>query len=78
MGYAQLAQIPRYDPRQYSITFSFKSLDENALLFLAIDNKETQYISLELTEGFVRYEVILFKKFERIRQRFLMFCFEIS
>ena len=57
MGYAQLAQIPRYDPRQYSVTFSFKSLDENALLFLAIDEKEAQYISLELTEGFVRYEV---------------------
>lgn len=37
-GYAELAQIPRYDSRQYSVTLSFKSLDENALLFLAIND----------------------------------------
>jgi laminin alpha 1/2 len=57
-GYAELAQIPRYDSRQYSITFSFKSLDENALLFLAINETHLgQYISLELTEGLIRYQV---------------------
>ena len=78
-GYAELAQIPRYDPYQYSVIFSFKSLDENALLFLAINDTavivvivqylvgliitmvtlfiQGQYISLELMEGFIRYEV---------------------
>lgn len=36
-GYAELSQIARYDPRQYSVTFSFRSLDEHSLLFLAVN-----------------------------------------
>ena len=44
-GYAEFPQIPRYDSRQYSVTFSFKSLDENALLFLAINETLVSYLN---------------------------------
>ena len=56
-GYAELAQIPRYDSRQYSVTFNFRSLDEDALLFLAVNDTAGQFISIELSGGRLRYQV---------------------
>ncbi|XP_065339678.1 laminin subunit alpha lam-3 [Cloeon dipterum] len=46
-----------YNPYQFSVLFTFKSYDEDALLFLAINPKRDRLISLSLRQGRVHFRV---------------------
>ncbi|GAU99875.1 hypothetical protein RvY_10813-2 [Ramazzottius varieornatus] len=61
MGFASAPQIKRYNNKRYTIALTFRSFDENALLFLCANDKEPQgdFISLELRDGKVAFQFYL-------------------
>ncbi|XP_065577471.1 laminin subunit alpha lam-3-like isoform X2 [Artemia franciscana] len=56
-GYAEVPQVPHYDPRQYSVTLSVRSFDTSSILFLAYSNATDQYLMVDLKDGTVRLNV---------------------
>ncbi|XP_055337185.1 laminin subunit alpha-1-like [Paramacrobiotus metropolitanus] len=60
-GYASVPQIRRYNNKRYSIFLTFRTFDENALLFLCANDKEPMgdFISLELRDGKVVFQFYL-------------------
>ncbi|GLG97830.1 Laminin subunit alpha [Gryllus bimaculatus] len=45
------------DKYQFSITLKFKTLDENAILFIAVDKHRTRFIALLLENGYLVFHI---------------------
>lgn len=58
-GYAILPQIKHYDKDIYQVSLSFKTFDENSLLFMAPGSKNGDFVSLELIDGYIVYRLNL-------------------
>ncbi|OQV23620.1 Laminin subunit alpha-2 [Hypsibius exemplaris] len=60
-GFASAPQIKRYNNKRYTIALTFRTFDENALLFLCANDKEPMgdFISLELRDGKVVFQFYL-------------------
>ncbi|UYV76875.1 LAMA2 [Cordylochernes scorpioides] len=58
-GYAVLPQIRRYNKNYYMVALWFKSLDEDAMLFLSPNTVNGDLVSLQLRGGHVVYELNL-------------------
>uniref|UniRef100_A0A182NLL6 Laminin subunit alpha-1 n=1 Tax=Anopheles dirus TaxID=7168 RepID=A0A182NLL6_9DIPT len=56
-GYAVLQRAGRLNKAEFSLSLSFKTLDEDALIFLALDEKNNRSISLTLYQGRLVFRV---------------------
>ncbi|XP_046866451.1 laminin subunit alpha-1 isoform X2 [Drosophila willistoni] len=59
LGYAQLQKMrPRpYRKNVFSLQMTFRTLDENALLFLAVDDKNNRSVSVTLSRGRIMFRI---------------------
>ncbi|XP_041451135.1 laminin subunit alpha-1 isoform X1 [Drosophila obscura] len=59
LGYAQLMKTrPRpYRKNLFSVQMTFRTLDENALLFLAVDDKNNRSVSVTLSRGRIMFRI---------------------
>ncbi|ALC39660.1 wb, partial [Drosophila busckii] len=58
LGYAQLRTRPRpYRKNLFALQMTFRTLDENALLFLAIDDKNNRSVSVTLSRGRIMFRI---------------------
>uniref|UniRef100_A0A182WTH0 Uncharacterized protein n=1 Tax=Anopheles quadriannulatus TaxID=34691 RepID=A0A182WTH0_ANOQN len=56
-GYAVLQHTGRLNKVEFSLSLSFKTLDEDALIFLALDEKNNRSVSLTLYQGRLVFRV---------------------
>ncbi len=58
-GYSEINRTSTspYNKYFFSVSFNFRSFDENALLFLAVSDDRRGYVSISLHQGKVRYRV---------------------
>nr|XP_022919111.1 laminin subunit alpha-1 isoform X1 [Onthophagus taurus] len=57
-GYSLIKAEHRLKKNEFSVHFTLRTFDENALLFLAIDpNKTNSYLAITLNGGYLQYEI---------------------
>lgn len=55
-AYALTQQISGYNPKNYLVSFQFRTFEENALLFFTANPKSHDYIAIFLKDGYVHFE----------------------